>query len=371
LAAGGEDRLWTSPPVQLAGTAGREVYAALDLGTNNCRLLVARPARGGFQVIDAYSRIVCLGEGLSASGCLSEPAMERSLAALATCAGKLRRRRVTQLRAVATEACRRAANRGDFLLRVRATTGIDLEIISGNEEANLALAGCAPLLDRRKRHALVFDIGGGSTQVSWLELPAGDAAGAGGRPALRSWHSVPVGVVSLSEAFGGRVVSARDYGGMVAEVAAALGPFEARHRLADLAAGGEMQMLGTSGTVTTLAGIHKRLRRYKRSRVDGAYLSFATISDLSRKIAAMSHQERARVPCIGRQRADLVVAGCAILEAILQSWPVPALRVADRGLREGMLHGLMGRTLERVLSQGDIGEVAPRPRPRAQCGAAS
>ncbi len=331
----------TRAPVGKAGQASSDVYAALDLGTNNCRLLVARPARTGFRVIDAYSRIVCLGEGLSASGCLSEPAMERSLAALAICAGKMERRRVTRLRAVATEACRRAGNRGDFLMRARDRTGIELEIISGDEEANLALAGCAPLLDRRKRHALVFDIGGGSTQVSWLELPAGGGVGPGARPSLRSWHSVPIGVVSLSEAFGGRESAAEHYDEMVAQVAAALRPFESRHGLADLAAGGEMQMLGTSGTVTTLAGIHKGLRRYKRSRVDGASLDFETIGNLSRRLAGMSHQERVSEPCIGRQRAGLVVAGCAILGAICRTWPVGRLRVADRGLREGILFNLM------------------------------
>ena len=355
MAAVDDQRLRTTGSARQAGRG--EVYGALDLGTNNCRLLVARPAAKGFRVIDAYSRIVCLGEGLSASGRLSESAMARSLSALAICAGKIRRRRVTRLRAVATEACRRAANRGDFLARVRADTGIELEIISGSEEANLALAGCAPLLDPDRRHALIFDIGGGSTQVSWLELPAGAGSrGCAPRPALSGWHSVPVGVVTLSEAFGGREVSRCAYDRMIREMAAALAPFEARHRLAGLAADGEMQMLGTSGTVTTLTGIHKRLPRYNRSRVDGAYLDFATIGALSRRIAAMSHHERVRQPCIGRQRASLVVAGCAILEAICRTWPVGRLRVADRGLREGILFNLMRS------SAAERPHRAPNPR---------
>jgi exopolyphosphatase/guanosine-5'-triphosphate,3'-diphosphate pyrophosphatase len=360
LAAVGEQRRQTTGPGRLAGAARREVYAALDLGTNNCRLLVARPAIGGFRVIDAYSRIVCLGEGLSASGRLSEPAMERSLAALADCAGKIRRRRVTRLRAVATEACRRAANRGEFLARVRGDTGIELEIISGSEEANLALAGCAPLLDPYRRHALIFDIGGGSTQVSWLELPRLGRTLQASAPSLRGWHSVPIGVVTLSEAYGGHEASEGAYETMVAEMSAALAPFEARHGLAALAARRDAQMIGTSGTVTTLTGIHKRLPRYNRARVDGAYLDFPTIGALSRRITAMSHEERVRQPCIGRQRAGLVVAGCAILEAICRTWPVGRLRVADRGLREGILFNLIGPSV------AEKSRRTPNPRPVAK-----
>jgi exopolyphosphatase/guanosine-5'-triphosphate,3'-diphosphate pyrophosphatase len=341
LAAVGEYRLQDARPVAQAGTVRREVYAALDLGTNNCRLLVARPATEGFRVIDAYSRIVRLGEGLSVSGQLSEAAMTRSLAALAACAGKMRRRRVTRLRAVATEACRRAVNGETFLERVREKTGLELEIISNSEEANLAHAGCAPLLDPCRRHALIFDIGGGSTELSWLELSGGGKADRRPAPALRGWHSVPIGVVTLSEAFGGREIPAETYRRMVAEATAALAPFEARHGLADLAARSQMQMLGTSGTATTLAGVHKQLPRYDRSRVDGAYLRFGTVRALSRRLARMSYRERVAQPCVGRERADLVVAGCAILEAICRTWPVGRLRVADRGLREGILFNLM------------------------------
>jgi exopolyphosphatase/guanosine-5'-triphosphate,3'-diphosphate pyrophosphatase len=341
LAAVGEDRLPDARPGPRAGNRRHEVYAALDLGTNSCRLLLARPARDGFRVIEAYSRIVRLGEGLSASGRLSEAAMTRSLAALSTCAGKLRRRRVTRLRAVATEACRRAANGEAFLERVREETGLGLEIISNSEEANLAHAGCAPLLDPHQRHALIFDIGGGSTELSRLELSVDGTANRRPATALRDWHSASIGVVTLSEAFGGREVSAETYRRMVAEATAALAPFEARHGLADLAVRSRMQMLGTSGTATTLAGVHKRLPRYDRSRVDGAYLRLGTVRALCRRLARMSYRERVALPCVGRERADLVVAGCAILEAICRTWPVGRLRVADRGLREGILFNLM------------------------------
>ena len=327
----------------------QEVYAALDLGTNNCRLLVARPHLEGFRVIDAFSRIVRLGEGLGGSGNLSESAMNRTLEALKFCAKKMRRRGVTRVRAVATEACRRAGNCGAFLHRVERETGIRLEIISSNEEASLAIFGCAPLLDRTVPNALVFDIGGGSTEVSWIDV---DGIGPGQgeltrilndspEQALLGWHSVPLGVVSLTERHGRREVTRETYEEMVGEVAESLAAFEAAHGLKERVGRGEVQMLGTSGTVTTLAGIHSKLPRYDRSVVDGAYLDFDTVRDISRDLAAMSFEERAACPCIGRERADLVVAGCAILEALCVLWPVGRLRVADRGLREGILFMLM------------------------------
>ncbi len=335
------------------GTAASgAAYAALDLGTNNCRLLVARPAEGGFRVIDAFSRIVRLGEGVASRGILSETAIRRTLKALEVCAKKMRRAGVTRSRAVATEACRRASNCGEFLERVRRETGIELETISSEEEAQLGLHSCLPLLEEGLPHALLFDIGGGSTEVSWVEIQ-------GTQPRLRAWESLPIGVVSLTERYGGHRVELQDYRAMMAEVAEALGPFDARHGLAGLASAGEMQMLGTSGTVTTLTGVHKNLERYDRAQVDGARLSFDTVDELIRRIAAMSYEERVATPCIGRDRADLVVAGCAILEAICGLWPAGSLRVADRGLREGMLLTLMAG--DQAVRAGR--PPAPRPAP--------
>lgn len=318
-----------------------EVYAALDLGTNNCRLLVAVPAAEGFQVIDAFSRIVRLGEGLSLTGILSEAAMARTLSALKVCAGKMRRRGVTRARAIATEACRRARNCDVFVAQVRRETGIALDIISNDEEARLALYGCAPLLDPGVSHALVFDIGGGSTEIAWMSVPENLRRLAALGPCLRGWHSIPHGVVTLAEKYGGQQITPDTYQAMIAEVRDALRPFEAEQGLNRLVSDGQLQMIGTSGTVTTLAGIHKRLPRYDRSRVDGSYLDFPTVRVISRRIAAMSYESRLRYPCIGRERADVVVAGCAILEAVCGTWPVGRLRVADRGLREGMLYLLM------------------------------
>jgi exopolyphosphatase/guanosine-5'-triphosphate,3'-diphosphate pyrophosphatase len=285
-----------------------DIYAALDLGTNNCRLLVARGLPRGFRVIDAFSRIVRLGEGLAASGVLSEPAMARTVDALKVCADKLTQRRVTRARYVATEACRRAANCAAFLERVRAETGIPIEIISTQEEVRLVVSGCAALLDRSVPHAIVIDIGGGSTELAWLRLSPD------GAPQILAATSVPYGVVTMTDRHGGHEVSAATYG---------------------------VQMLGSSGTVTTLGGVHLKLPRYNRAQVDGLMMSFTDIAGLSRMLARMPYAERAANVCIGADRADLVISGCAILEAICQIWPVGRLRVADRGIREGVLAGLI------------------------------
>ncbi len=316
----------------------RGVYAALDLGTNNCRLLVARPAGDGFRVIDAFSRIVRLGEGLSANGRLAEAAMARTIDALGMCAAKMRRRGVTRTRAVATEACRRAGNCRNFFDRIERETGIAFECITNHEEANLALYGCVPLLERNVAHALVFDIGGGSTELGWMKVPS---ARRRFTPVLCGWHSIPLGVTTLTERHAGHAMTERVYAAMVEEVRDAISPFEAEHDLGALIADGELQMLGTSGTVTTLCGVHQRLPRYDRARVDGCYLDFAAVRAISRRIAAMSYETRVAHPCIGPERADLMIAGCAILEAVCETWPVGRLRVADRGLREGILVTMM------------------------------
>jgi exopolyphosphatase/guanosine-5'-triphosphate,3'-diphosphate pyrophosphatase len=313
-------------------------YAALDLGTNNCRLLVARPAGSGFRVVDAFSRIIRLGEGLAASGVLSEDAMARALDALKICADKIAARRVAAGRYVATEACRRAANCGVFLSRVREEIGIEIEIISSIEEARLVVAGCAPLLNPRVPYAIVFDIGGGSTEIVWLRLWGG---GNRGGPEILGSMSLPFGVVTMTDRFGGTEVSPTTYRAMVADTVAALAPFERDHDIQRHLRTGRVQMLGSSGTVTTLAGIHLALPRYTRALVDGSLLTFEQISVVSTHLAGLDLAGRAANPCIGRERADLVLSGCAILDAICATWPVGRLRVADRGVREGILFDLM------------------------------
>ena len=314
-------------------------YAALDLGTNNCRLLIARPARGGFRVVDAFSRIVRLGEGLSATGELSEAAMARTIDALKVCAGKIGQRRVVGGRYVATEACRRADNCAAFLDRVRDEIGIELEIISTAEEARLVVVGCAPLLHSRIPYALVFDIGGGSTEIVWVRRHG--AHSEAGTPEILGSVSLPFGVVTFTERFGGIEVSPAIYRAMVAEAEAALRPFEREHGIRREVRARQVQMLGSSGTVTTLAGVHLALPRYIRAFVDGSMLTFDQIELVSRHLAGLDIEGRAANPCVGRERADLVLSGCAILDAICATWPVGRLRVADRGIREGILFELM------------------------------
>ena len=343
-----------APAVALTGDTARLAavnFAALDLGTNNCRLLIARPNptgfSGGFRVVDAFSRIVRLGEGLEATGALSEAAMARTLDALRVCAGKIAHRRVASVRCVATEACRRAANCHEFLARVSDEIGLDLEIISTDEEARLVVAGCAPLLHPRTPYAIVFDIGGGSTEIVWLRHGAvnernnGNGAERNARPKILGSISLPFGVVTFTERFGGIEVSPAIYRAMVAEAEAALAPFEAHHRIRREVEARRVQMIGSSGTVTTLAGIHLALPRYIRAMVDGSILTFDQIDKVSRHLAGLDLAGRAASPCVGRERADLVLSGCAILDAICATWPVGQLRVADRGIREGILFDLM------------------------------
>jgi len=319
----------TAVPAQAPGTG---VYAALDLGTNNCRLLIACPTHDGFRVVDSFSRIIRLGEGVSATGCISDAAIERAIAALSICRDKINLRRARRLRLIATEACRAASNAEGFRSRVAAETGIELEVIDRETEAALAVLGCSPLVDPRGRGAILFDIGGGSTELVRIERDPQNPA-----PRIKAWMSIPYGVVTLAEQFGGRDVTPEIYAAMEREVASHVAPFAEEHG-SDLAG---MHLLGTSGTVTTLAGIHLNLARYDRRRIDSIWLDDADITATINKLLGMSYEERANNSCISVERADLVLAGCAILDAIRRAFPLPRLRVADRGLREGMLVEMM------------------------------
>lgn len=313
----------------------RRAFGAIDLGTNNCRLLIARPSADGFVVVDAFSRVVRLGEGLANSGRLSNAAMDRAVAALSVCSDKLRRRNVALARSVATEACRRASNGEQFIERVREETGIALDIITAEEEARLAVLGCHVLLDRGEGPSLIFDIGGGSTELVMVSTE-------GAVPHIIDWESAPWGVVSLTESEPhdsfDPVARQAAYAAMRERVADSFAEF--RSRLPDLD-DVPIRLLGTSGTVTTLASVHLHLPAYNRRAIDGLIVPSESMRRISRDLSAMSVEERRDLPCIGKERADLVVAGCAILEAILDLWPAERLCVADRGIREGILRNLM------------------------------
>ena len=316
----------------------RQAFAAIDLGTNNCRLLIARPAGDHFTVIDAFSRVVRLGEGLAQTGRLSEAAMDRALTALKVCAEKLKRRNVHLARSVATEACRRAENGGEFIDRVARETGILLDVISAKEEARLAVMGCHLLLEEGDGPAMIFDIGGGSTELVLVESRDGQI------PFIHDWHSVPWGVVSLTESVAAEPADALGraarYDAMRDLVRDSLMPFADRVA-AEASAPLPMRLLGTSGTVTTLASLHLELPQYDRRAVDGLVVASQDMAALCERLALFSPAQRREQPCIGRERADLVVAGCAILQTIIELWPADRLGVADRGIREGILRSLM------------------------------
>ena len=311
-------------------------YGAVDLGTNNCRLLIARPDHGTFTVLDSFSRIVRLGEGLGQTGRLSEAAMDRAVAALAVCADKLRRRHVSLSRSVATEACRRADNGQLFVQRVRSETGLALDIIPPQEEARLAVLGCHKLLEPGDGPALIFDIGGGSTELVLVE--PGEVS-----PRIRAWWSAPWGVVSLTETEGQAAIEGPDRVAAYARMRERV--FRSFARFIEMLPSerDNIRLLGTSGTVTTLASVHLALPSYDRRAVDGLHVPIDAMRRINTMIAEMDFTERAAMPCIGAERADMVVAGCAILDAILDIWPAANLGIADRGIREGILRALMAR----------------------------
>ena len=318
------------------------VYAALDLGTNNCRLLIARPHDQGFRVLDGFTRIVRLGEGVSINGRLGEAAMERTMEALRQCRNKLREHQPARMRLIATEACRAAENGAAFLDRVKNEIGIELEIVDRRTEAELAVTGCADLIDANAAGALMFDIGGGSSELAWLDFRGGRPKSQGRMPAsIRSWQSLPVGVVSIAEKFGGIDVTPAVFEAMVAHVSEHLRQFRGREKLRQMIASHPVHLIGTSGTVTTLAGLHLGLERYERQKVDGLWMKRGEVDETMKVLLAMPFERRVAHPCIGRDRADLVLPGCAIFEAIRREWPTDRVRVADRGLREGILISLM------------------------------
>jgi exopolyphosphatase/guanosine-5'-triphosphate,3'-diphosphate pyrophosphatase len=332
----------------LIGVAGRRAgwtrsdttYAALDLGTNNCRLLIARPSPDGFRIVDAFSRIVRLGEGLSQTGCLSEAAIRRTLAALHVCRDKMQARRVSRARLIATEACRIAANGLEFIAQAEQHTGLKLEVVDRETEAHLAAAGCAALADGRASAIVLFDIGGGSSELVWLNRPNRSAREEWGlRDRVRAWVSLQLGVVSLAEHFGGVHVSAAVFEEMVLHAAKALAEFAERTSAEQRCR--HFHLLGTSGTVTTLAGVHLGLEKYDRRRVDGLWMSDHEVQQAMMRLRNMAYAERVAHGCIGPERADLVLAGCAIFEAIRRAFPTERIRIADRGLREGILLQMM------------------------------
>lgn len=332
-----------------------KTYAALDLGTNNCRLLIARPTDEGFRVIDSFSKVVRLGAGLQSSGRLSDKSMDLAVDAIGVCASKMKTKNVKRWRCVATQACRAADNCDEFLSRVKKETGISLEIISPRVEARLSVMGCVNLIDLSKDVALVVDIGGGSTELSWVDVRTLRENGGltrAYRPPISAWTSLPVGVVTLSE----RVPEHDDretwYEDLKQVVRDTIVEKQAQTRFTNVFKAGKGHLIGTSGTITSLAGIYRKLPFYQRDKVDGSTMPADDAVAICRNMAGMPYSERAKEPCIGEDRAKLLVAGCAITDVLCEMWPSKDIRVADRGLREGILMGLMQRSQKLATQNG-------------------
>jgi exopolyphosphatase / guanosine-5'-triphosphate,3'-diphosphate pyrophosphatase len=332
-----------------------DLYAALDLGTNSCRMLIATPDRGHFRVVDAFAKSVRLGSGLERTGHLSRGAIGRTLAALEICAEKLERYRVRNVRLVATEACRRARNGNNFLVLAARQTGLRLEVIRPEEEARLAVISCAPLVAPEASQVLVFDIGGGSTELVWLDLSAiapaeraqaivnlemGGGSGTPGAARIVDFISVPLGVATLHERYADVADDSARFALMswfFEEQIAGFKPYI--ESLIDDA--GRFQMIGTSGTVTTVGAAHLGLKRYDRRKVDGMRLSARAIDEVIARFLRLGPEGRRTDIGLGRDRSELIMSGAAILQTLLRLWPTDSIRVADRGLREGMLFAMM------------------------------
>ncbi len=302
-------------------------------------MLIARPLNpssgADFTVVDGFSRVVRLGEGLAHSGHLSKSAMARTMEALAICAGRINARNTAHVRCVATEACRRATNGAQFVEQVARDTGLKLEIIIPEREAELTLTGCVPLIGAGRDRVILVDIGGGSTEIQWVEVPQAKDGKAG--PRTRDMISLPFGVVTLADEFGTGPMSDAVYREILKRMQPEIEQFSARNEIHDFVAAERVQMIGTSGTVTTLGAMHLGLPRYDRSRVDGLTIDFQHIRSHSAKLSELDLQSRAKIPCIGPGRADLMLMGCALLSGVIAQWPIGQLRVADRGIREGLL----------------------------------
>ena len=350
-------------PSALSGPETAPLYAALDLGTNSCRMLIAQPLGSQFTIVDSFSKTVQLGVGLEATGRLSRSSMGRTIQALRICERKIDKHGVARMRLVATEACRRARNAKDFIRQVRRETGLSLEIIAPEEEARMAVIFCAPLVNQSTEQLLVVDIGGGSTELVWIDLSAVapadraraimrlhmgfDAQGEGAVARVVDWISVPLGVATLKDQF----IDVDDDAARFAlmswffeENLASFSPYNAENPRAGF------QIIGTSGTVTTVAASFLNLKRYDRTKVDGLQMTSDQIDLVIREYLALGPEGRRTDPRIGRDRHALIMSGAAILQALMRIWPTDRLSVADRGLREGLLYAQM--SADGVLADG-------------------
>ncbi|MBO7097770.1 MAG: Ppx/GppA family phosphatase [Alphaproteobacteria bacterium] len=316
-----------------------EHYAAIDLGTNSCRLVIATPTPTSFHVVETFSKITRLGEGIIKDNQLSKAAMRRTVNSLKVCKSVMDEYApITHSRFVATAACRRAKNIDEFLNMVHKEAGLNLEIISSKEEARLAVVGCLPLLNRNIKRALIFDIGGGSTEISLARVTEE------GKTFIEGFVSLPYGVVTISEAFPKQEMTNLAYNTIIERTEGILTEFDAKYHIYEAIENQEIQVIGTSGTVTVLGAVHLGLPRYNRSAVDGLSLSGVDVENVINKIKTMGDSGRRKHRCIGPSKADLTISGCAIIEALLKTFPISEITIADRGIREGILLDMIRHT---------------------------
>lgn len=321
---------------EVKSTLKRGNYAAIDLGTNSCRLVIATPTPSSFHIVETFSRITRLGEGIINNNELSHAAIRRTINTLKVCSGVLEEYApIVRARYVATAACRRAKNCKYFLELVKKETNLDIEIISSHEEARLAVVGCVPLLNRHIKRALVFDIGGGSTEVSLARMTAS------GKTLIEGYVSLPYGVVTVSEAFPNHEMTDLAYDTIIERTHKILNEFENKYHISQAIANQEIQVLGTSGTVTVLGAVFLNLSYYNRSVVDGLAMSRQDAMRTINKIRRIGDEGRKKHACIGASKADLTLAGCAIIEGLLSFWDISEITIADRGIREGILLDMM------------------------------
>lgn len=309
-----------------------KILGALDLGTSNCRLLISKTEKNKLVELERFSRIVRLGEGLGLRGNLTDIAMQRTISVLKICADKFSRYNLDGQRCVATEACRRAENREELVRRAKDEAGINLEIISTEEEAELAFTSCLNLVDPDAQNVLLTDIGGGSTEIIWAELQEG-------KPIIKKSFSAKIGVMSLSDLLDNQFFRYGTYQEIVAYTTKVFSPIK-ESLYEETSKSKKTQYICTSGTITALAALHLDLQRYNRSLIDGISISRQEIEQVKRKLLHMNQAERENLPCVGRERGDLMIPGCAILEAIYSCWNIDKFVVADRGVRDGVIASL-------------------------------
>jgi exopolyphosphatase/guanosine-5'-triphosphate,3'-diphosphate pyrophosphatase len=316
--------------------------ATIDLGTNSVRLLVADTAADSWRVVEEAQRVTRLGEGQAATGALGLVPMARTAATVADYVRRAEALGATRVRVTGTSAVREAANRAEFVARIESVTGLALEVLSGEDEARLTLLGVRSGLPDLGGRFVLFDIGGGST-----EFVVADGDG------LERALSLRLGVVGLAERHldGGRLVPAR-WAALRAEVAAALEPAVP----GALGLVNAARLVGTAGTVTTLAALDLGLAAYDAGRVQGHVLRRGAIERLLARLGGLTLAARAALPCLEPGRADVLIPGIAICLAAMERLGFDALTVSDRSLREGILCEILG-------ARGRAPESPRDPRP--------